>query len=237
VKRFNFPTDGDIAENLRTTFGYSGDLVDIYTGTTGALVDKWHHYLPLYDRYFSAWRGKPLRFLEIGVSKGGSLAMWRKWFGPDAVIFGIDINKKCARYNGINGQVRIGSQADPEFLKAVVEEMGGVDVVLDDGSHRMEHVRASLDCLFPLLSIGGTYMIEDLHTAYFPGYGGGVDAPQNFFRVLGELTDDMHHWYHSKRRQHKYLSRWVTGIHVHDSVVVLDKNPVPRPTRSRVGEG
>jgi hypothetical protein len=30
----------------------------------------------------------------------------------------------------------IGSQADAGLLKQVVEEMGGVDVVVDDASHR-----------------------------------------------------------------------------------------------------
>jgi len=235
LRKFNFPEDGNIPDHLEKSLGYTGDLVGIYTATTGTQIDKWHHYLPLYDRYFSPWRGKPVRFLEIGVSKGGSLAMWRKWFGPEAVIFGIDINPKCARYNGIDGQVRIGSQADPAFLHAVVREMGGVDVILDDGSHHMEHIRASLACLFPQLTVGGLYMIEDLHTAYFAGYGGGVGAPQNFFHMVGELVDDMHRWYHQQNLRHKHLSRWITGLHVHDSIVVIDKAQVQRPTKSRVG--
>jgi Methyltransferase domain len=235
VQKYKFPPDADIAEDLRASFGYEGDFVGIYTGMTGALVHKWHHYLPLYDRYFGPWRGKPVRFLEIGVSKGGSLSMWRKWFGPDAVIFGIDIEPKCARYNGIDAQVRIGSQADPAFLAQVVAEMGGVDVVLDDGSHQMDHIRISLETLLPHLSDGGTYMIEDLHTAYFPAFGGGVDAPKNFFRMLGDMVEDMHRWYHRGALHNKTLAPWVTGIHVHDSIVVLDKSPVRRPTHSQVG--
>jgi hypothetical protein len=235
MQKFKFPDDGDIAEDLKASFGYTGDLVGIYTGMTTALVHKWHHYLPLYDRYFGPWRGRPVRFLEIGVSKGGSLTMWRKWLGADAVIFGIDLNPKCARYNGIDGQVRIGSQDDPAFLAEVVEEMGGIDVVLDDGSHHMNHIRASLETLLPRLSNGGIYMIEDLHTAYYPGFGGGVEAPQNFFRMLGDMVDDMHRWYHRRPLQHAALAPWVTGIHVHDSIVVLDKSPVLRPTHSQVG--
>lgn len=236
MRKFSFPPDGDIAEDLQKSFGYSGDLVGIYTGMTGALVHKWHHYLPLYDRYFSPWRGKPVRFLEIGVAKGGSMTMWRKWFGPEAVIFGIDINPKCARFDGIDGQVRIGSQADPAFLKRVVEEMGGVDIVLDDGSHQMEHIRTSLECLFPRLSVGGIYMIEDLHTAYMPSFGGGLETPENFFRVLSRMIDDMHRWYHRQPVQHKGLAKWMTGFHVHDSIVVIDKAAVLRPTTSRVGK-
>ncbi|KAG1649487.1 putative 14 protein in nqo3 5'region [Nymphon striatum] len=110
-----------------------GDLLDIYAGNEGVKVHKWHHYLPLYDRYFGQYRNTPVKFLEIGVNNGGSLQMWRRYLGPDAVLCGIDINPDCAQYDGQSGMVRIGSQDDPEFLAEVVKEMGGVDVVLDDG--------------------------------------------------------------------------------------------------------
>ncbi len=83
--------------------------------------------------------------LEIGVSKGGSLALWRKALGDRATIFGIDIDPKCAEFDGKFAKVRIGSQADASFLKSVVDEMGGVDLVLDDGSHVASHQRASFE--------------------------------------------------------------------------------------------
>jgi hypothetical protein len=94
----------------------------------------------LYDRYFSPFRGRKTRFLEIGVNKGGSLQLWRKYFGDDAIIFGININPDCEKLNGLAGQVRIGSQIDRPFLESVIKEMGGVDIVLDDGSHHMQHI-------------------------------------------------------------------------------------------------
>ena len=48
--------------------------------------------------------------------------MWRKYFGEDAIIYGIDIDPECAQLDGIAGQVRIGSQADTAFLESVVAE-------------------------------------------------------------------------------------------------------------------
>ncbi|MBL9051642.1 MAG: class I SAM-dependent methyltransferase [Tabrizicola sp.] len=201
----------------------------------GEGVDKWHHYLPLYERYLEPWRGRPLRFLEIGVYKGGSLQLWRRYFGPDAVIYGIDIDPDCARFDGQAGQVRIGSQAEASFLNAVVDEMGGVDVILDDGSHRMEHVSASLDALFPRLSVGGIYIIEDLHTAYWKKYGGGHQAPGNFYNTVRKMIDDMHHWYHDAGASHQATAGALVGIHVHDSMVILDKGNAYSPVRSLVG--
>lgn len=227
----------DVAGDIRAKYGFEGDLVGIFAGVSGAMVHKWHHYIPIYDRYFARFRGTPVRFLEIGVSQGGSMRMWRQYFGPDATIFGIDIDPDCARFDGEAGQVRIGSQDDAGFLAGVVEEMGGIDLVLDDGSHMMGHVNRSLDILFPLLSPNGIYMIEDLQTAYWPHYGGGRRARGNFFRGLGQVFDDMHRWYHGGGVGRSGVGDAVSAVHVHDSIAVLEKGPVFRPVHSQVGEG
>lgn len=235
MRKFRFPEDGDVAADVRDRYGFDGDLLDIYTSIEGVKVHKWHHYLPLYDRYFSQYRNTPVKFLEIGVNNGGSLQMWRRYLGKDAILCGIDIEPECAKFDGQSGMVRIGSQDDPAFLKQVVKEMGGVDVVLDDGSHRMPHLHASLDVLFPLLSDHGTYMIEDVHTAYNPRFGGGFDAPANFFNTVRKMIDDLHIWYHGNRQPAlPHMARQFSGVHVHDSIVVIDKAPLERPTHSKV---
>ena len=80
--------------------------------------------------------------------------------------------------------------------------MGGVDIVLDDGSHQMKHVVKTLSFLFPKLNYDGIYMIEDLHSSYWSDYGGGYNSNKNFFKFTKELVDDIHHWYHSKKQKH-----------------------------------
>lgn len=225
----------DVVADIRGKYGFDGDLLHFFAENQGALVHKWHHYIPLYDRYFSRLRGTPVKFLEVGVSKGGSLQVWRRYLGPQAIIFGIDIDPACAAFDGQAGQVRIGSQDDPAFLARVVAEMGGVDVVLDDGSHQMAHVRTTLTALFPQLSMGGLYVIEDLHTAYFDSFGGGYQDGRNFFQDLPKMIDDMHRWYHHQPDQAPYLGGALAGIHVHDSFVVLEKETPHAPVHSRVG--
>jgi len=232
----NFRFQGtDVAADIREKYKTGGDLVDLYAMTEGREVHKWHHYLPIYERYFEKFRGKPVRMLEIGTWRGGSLGLWRRYFGPEAVIFGIDINPDCAKYDGEAGQVRIGSQADPEFLARVIAEMGGVDIILDDGSHVMKHVRASLRTLFPMLSEGGLYMIEDMQCAYWKNFGGGLESPDNIFNFLRKLTDDMHRWYHGGKQKVGPFGHLVSGIHVHDAIIVLEKDPVHPPVNSIIG--
>ncbi|MFN7307814.1 MAG: class I SAM-dependent methyltransferase [Acetobacteraceae bacterium] len=234
MSSFSFGNARSVAEDIRAKYGFDDDLLALFAGNKGKLIHKWHHYIPLYDRYFSKFRGRPLRFLEIGVSKGGSLQMWRKYFGPAAILYGIDINPLCKRLEGSDFQVRIGSQNDAAFLNSVVQEMGGVDVVLDDGSHQMAHIRASLMCLFPKLSEGGIYFIEDLHTAYWPSFGGGYRAETNFFNIVRELIDDMHHWYHDQALVHTEIGPFCPGIHIHDSICVLEKSRAHQPVHSQI---
>lgn len=232
---YRAPDGFDILADLKAKYPGLGDLTEIYAHNQGATVHKWHHYLPLYERYMARYRGTKVRMLEIGVAQGGSLAMWRRYLGPDAVLFGIDIREGCIGLNGLHGQVRIGSQDDPEFLKSVVAEMGGVDLVLDDGSHEMKHIEASLDILFPLLANGGSYMIEDLHTAYWSRWGGGLKEKANFFNSMRDLVDDVHHWYHEGEPKRPALMNQVSGLHIHDSLVVLDKDIVYQPIHTFVG--
>lgn len=234
IAKFAFDKNQDVANDIQKKYHYNGDLLKLFVTNKDVVVHKWHHYIPLYERYFSPYRGKEVRFLEIGVSKGGSLQLWRKYFGEKAILFGIDIDPECAKLNGQCGQVRIGSQADKGFLDTVIKEMGGVDIVLDDGSHQMAHIRASLAHLFPHVSDGGIYMIEDLHTAYWENHGGGYGSKQNFFAYVMELVDDIHHWYHTNNLNHSVISQHCAGIHIHDSIVVIDKSPVYQPTHSKI---
>lgn len=228
------------------TLDQNNPIADLFWDHDGAIIHKWHHYLEIYDHYFSRFRGKKLpflprfkgkklRFLEIGVFHGGSLEMWRKYFGSEATIFGIDINPDCMAYDGDAGRVRIGSQADPDFLKSVVEEMGGIDVVLDDGSHHSDHIRTTFNTLYPLLAENGVYMIEDLHAAYWTGYGGGYQSDASFMTDVKQIIDDMHHWYHDHGQAVVPARDAVSSLHIHDSIVVMEKKSISPPKHSKRG--
>jgi 23S rRNA U2552 (ribose-2'-O)-methylase RlmE/FtsJ len=232
ITKYSFDKTLDVKNDIQEKYQHSGDLLELFANNKNFLVHKWHHYIPLYERYFSPFRGRKMRFLEIGVSKGGSLQMWRNYFGQEATIFGIDIDPECLKFSGLAGEVRIGSQADKNFIESIVREMGGVDVVLDDGSHNMKDIRSSLEYIFPQLSDGGIYMIEDLHSSYWKSFGGGYRNSKNFFGYVMDLVDDMHHWYHRKGLKHPDISKNCSGIHVHDSIVVLEKNTVYQPVHS-----
>ena len=203
----------------------------------GRVVHKWTHYLDIYQQHFARFVGTDFKMLEIGVFMGGSLEMWRNYFGPAATIFGIDIEPKCSGYVSPPNQVRIGSQADASFLQGVVGDMGGVDLVLDDGSHYAAHQRKSFEVLFPLLNDGGLYVIEDTHTAYWPGHHeGGYRRGGTAIELAKRLVDDMHGHYHTKAEMASAASQWIPAVHFYDSIIIIEKKRRTVPGHIKVGD-
>jgi cephalosporin hydroxylase len=213
-----------------------GPLERYFFENTGRLAHKWVHFLPVYDRVLADYRDRPVTMLEVGVAQGGSLEMWRHFFGPSATIYGVDINPDCAERFDPPNEVRIGSQADPAFLRRVVEEAGPPDIILDDGSHVASHQRATFDALFPLLKVGGLYMIEDLHTAYWPNFGGGYRRAGTAIELVKDLIDDQHAWYHG-RGERAAPRASIGSIQVFDSIVVIEKAERQRPGHVKTGGG
>ena len=114
------------------------DLEAYFFANTGNLIHKWRHYFEIYDRHFSRFRGKPINVLEIGVGQGGSLQMWKEYFGPSARIFGIDINPNCKAVEEDRIRIFIGDQEDQAFLAASADKIGRIDILIDDGGHTMQ---------------------------------------------------------------------------------------------------
>ena len=194
----------------------------------GYPMDKWTHYFPVYERHFSWYRNKALTFLEIGVARGGSLQMWQRFFGSQAKIVGIDIRERSKSYESPGTFVRIGDQADPQFLQSIIDEFGVPDIVLDDGSHQMEHIAKTFHFLYPKLPKNAVYMVEDLHTAYWEEFGGGVSKPDTFINLSKEFIDRLNADHSRGQITPDIITRQTFGISFYDSVVVFEKGDVWR---------
>jgi hypothetical protein len=211
-----------------------GKYAHLFCEHSGRVIHKWKHYFSIYDEIFDFYlknREKnsdaltPIKFLEIGVDRGGSLEIWHKYFDSGTVIFGIDIKEECRNINEKAFQVRIGSQDDPEFLRLVVSEMGGVDIILDDGSHIAKHQRKSFDVLFPMLSEGGIYIIEDTHTAYQRHWGGGYLRRGSIIQVTKHMIDGLHKDYFRfpLGRRAQLAHKDIRSIRYYDSIIAIQK--------------
>ena len=114
------------------------DLEQYFTDNTGRLIHKWKHHFDIYDRHFSRFRGTDVHIVEFGVSHGGSLQMWKQYFGPKANIYGIDINPDCMKLEDEQINIFIGDQEDRRFLRSLTERIPKIDIVIDDAGHSMK---------------------------------------------------------------------------------------------------
>lgn len=188
------------------------------------MMAKWSHYHEVYHTYFQKYRGRPVTVLEIGVYGGGSLQMWKKYFGPGSRIVGIDIMEECRQYEEEQIRIYIGSQEDRDFLRGLVAELGVIDIVIDDGGHFMNQQIVTFEELFPKLAEGGVYICEDMHTSYWPAYGGGVGTGKSFVDYSHNFIDSLNARYSvSEQLEVNELTRSIHGIHYYDSMIVLEK--------------
>ena len=216
----------DIAHLERDQIVVSNPLEDFFFFKEHRTIHKWWHYFEIYHEYCKRYRGKPIKMLEIGVYKGGSLQMWKHYFGNEAVIVGVDIDENCRQYEEKNVHICIGSQDNADFLKNVCEEYGPFDVILDDGSHNVRHQITSFETLFPLLNYGGIYLCEDLHTSYWTSFGGKFHGEGTFVEYAKRIVDELHYQHIRQETDALFpmFRNQIKAIHFYDSIVVFEKN-------------
>lgn len=188
-------------------------------------LHKWEHYLDVYPRLVGHLRGKDISFLEIGVYKGGSIGMWRDYFGQAARLTFLDIDPACRELALPGTVVEIGDQADGTFLSGMADRHGPFDLIVDDGGHKMHQQINSFLALWPRLNDGGLYVVEDVHTSYWPGFGGGYRAEGSFIEFAKDLIDRMNSWYTDQDDIFPVspLARQIGAVQFHDSMVVVEK--------------
>jgi len=199
----------------------------------GRPLDKWPHYFPIYERFLNRYVGTGARVLEIGVFRGGGLDLLADYLGPTAVLVGMDIDETACDLADPRFPVVVGDQSDPADLLRVHEEHGPFDVIIDDGGHTVNQQIVSAETLFPLLEDGGVYLIEDIHTSYWPDY---LDAGStNLLDWTRARLDDVNAHHFSKDQDLSVWQRCLRGVHVFDSIVVLEKGDSYPPFSELVG--
>ena len=128
-------------------------------------------YFQVYEELLSKYRNKKITFVEVGVLNGGSLFMWRDFFGPEARIIGVDFNPLAKRWEEDGFEIFIGSQSSPDFWRDFFSSIGMVDVLLDDGGHTNEQQIVTTHQSIPFIKDGGLLIVEDVHASYFKDFG------------------------------------------------------------------
>ena len=154
--------------------------------------DLTHNFAQFYDKFFAPLRKKPVKILEIGIGRGASIRMWKRYFKKGS-LFAIESEQRRGRYGFLGAKVYVGRQEDRSFLNKVMDEIGPLDIIIDDGSHRVDDQQTTLGILFPYLKSGGYYVIEDIHTS-FPNqdgldFGLAADGSNSTYQMLRDFKN------------------------------------------------
>jgi hypothetical protein len=189
----------------------------------GPGIWKWLHYFEVYERHFRKFVGQEVHIMEVGVYSGGSLEMWKSYFGDRCHVYGVDIEPACRAYEGERKRILIGDQADRSFWAQVRSEIPRVDVFIDDGGHLPEQQIVTLEEMLPHLSPGGVFVCEDIHGVYNP-----------FSSYVHRFADSLNHadvvpsdgtgniYYRTSA-----LQRSIHSAHFYPFVTVIEKQAAP----------
>ncbi len=204
----------------------------------GRLLDKWMHYFDVYHRHFQRFRGRPATIVEIGVYHGGSMQMWKEYFGPEARIVGVDLDARCSAYAEPQVEIVIGDQSDRKFLRELADKVGRIDVLIDDGGHRMNQQITTFEELYGAVADDGVILVEDCHTSYWRDFDGGYHDPRSFIEMTKRLVDQLNAWH--SRDSHSFgpteFSISADSVHFYDSIVVVEKRLREPPQRRTTGK-
>jgi hypothetical protein len=147
--------------------------LDIYKAYKKSPYLSYKHsaYFQVYEELLSKYRGKNITFVEVGVLNGGSLFMWRDYFGPQARIIGLDFNPLAKRWEKDGFEIHIGSQSNPAFWTNFYQSVGMIDVLLDDGGHTNEQQIVTTYHSIPFIKDDGILIVEDVHASYLKDFG------------------------------------------------------------------
>ncbi len=188
-------------------------------------LHKWVHYFDIYERHLARFRGNSPVMIEIGVMGGGSLAMWKEYFGPGSQIIGVDINPQCKAHEADGIEVFIGSQDDPVVINKIFSKYPKIDIVLDDGSHIMQHMITSFELMYGRVQPNGVYIVEDTHTCYWNEYGGGLKREGSFMEFVKNKLDEINAVYTKNAIPVTEFTRSTDCIACYDSIVAFERRP------------
>jgi len=177
---------------------------------------KHSNYFEIYDELFKKYREKKITFVEIGVTNGGSLMMWREYF-KEANIIGIDFNPSAKKWEEYGFKIFIGDQSDPKFWTDFFSKVGKIDILIDDGGHTNQQQISTFHSCYENINENGIILFEDTHSSYLKEFGN--PSKYSFMNFCYNLVDVM-----NKKIIHQkippYLKR-IYKIEFYQSIVVF----------------
>lgn len=175
-------------------------------------------YFDTYEELFARFQSKPITFVEVGVLNGGSLFMWKQFFGPRARIIGIDLNPGAKKWTEHGFEIYVGSQSDPNFWESIKASVGPIDILLDDGGHTYPQQIITTELMLDSIADDGLLVVEDTHTSYMQGFG---DPRMSFINYTKVWIDKINSRFGKFQRVKEQSDTRVWSIEFFESIVAF----------------
>ncbi|BDA47651.1 probable demethylmacrocin O-methyltransferase [Coccomyxa sp. Obi] len=196
------------------------------TRNNGPGIHKWFQYFDIYHRYFSKFVGQEVHMLKIGVQSGGSLDLWRNYFGDKLFLYGVDVNPyaKALFDSPPHTRIFIGDQQNRSFWAEFRSQVPRIDIVLDDGGHTPQQQIVTFEELYNFVSESGIYMVEDVP----PGPGSFLGyAREHVAELFAHFAGNVPGRFSAT--EPGLFTKTTMGISFYDMQVVYEKGRHSRP--------
>ncbi len=208
----------NLAENPVSRETPSNPLLHYFNNhKEGKGIWKWEHYFEIYHNHFKKFIGKEVHLVEVGVFSGGSIEMWKEYFGDKCYVYGVDIEPACKNYESERVKIFIGDQSSKDFWQRFKQGVPKIDIFIDDGGHLAYQQIPTIEEMLSHISPGGIYLCEDIHqsTNDFAYYINGLQHGLNEWRFKSQNPLTLHT---------SEIQRSIKGIYNYPFVVVIEKN-------------
>lgn len=201
-----------------------GEIARMFANThsdEGRLLNKITSYAPVYEELLDIYRGGKVNLVEIGISHGGCLQMWRSFLGPLSRIWGLD-SADHTLYEEDRIKCYLIDQSKKEDLESIHKLIPSIDIFIDDASHFSKHQVDTFESVFPHMNKGGLYFCEDTHCSYRSTHDGEYLKPGTFMEFAKGLCDSMNHQEDQRIPRPSYIDS-IYSITFYHSLVVFKK--------------
>ncbi len=179
-------------------------------------------YFQVYEEIFTKYVNKEIVFVEVGVLGGGSMQMWKEFFGEKARIIGIDMNPDAKKLEKEGFEIFIGNQSDEKFWDNFFKKVGKIDILLDDGGHQNKQQILTLSKSIENIKDGGVIVVEDTHASYLKKFGN--PSKFSFINFSKHLVDKINYRFLKSLKKEVDPERRIFSINFYESIVAFNIN-------------
>ena len=183
---------------------------------------KWNNYFEIYENLFQKFLKKKITIVEVGIGDGGSLFMWKNFFGKKAKIIGIELNPESKKLEKKGFKIFNGDQSSKDFWKSFYKKIGKIDILVDDGGHTNIQQITTLIESINYVKPGGMIIIEDTHTSFMKNKDFKNPSKYSFINFTSSLIEVIHRRNPNLKKELNFISKKINSIEYYDSITVIN---------------